>query len=180
MVLAKVGAPARALGFFANALQPSRCPGRLFAWFRTDGSIMDRSKRETLMRKRSLLTVLAFATVFAGAGAETAFADGGSGQPTASASAPPTTAPSGPSAAPSVGVTSTAPAGDRTATPTAAPSTSPQGGQIRAVPSGAPNTGVPASSSNGYGEAAAIGASLAVLVGGSGTVLFRRRLKGRG
>jgi len=133
------------------------------------------------MRTRSLFTVLAFATVLAGAGAESAFADGGSGQPSASASAPPTTAPSGPSAAPSAGATSTAPTTDRSAEPSAAPSTtSPQGGQIRAVPSGAPNTGVPAASSNGHGEAAAIGGSLAVLLASSGTVVARRRLKGRG
>lgn len=128
------------------------------------------------MRTRSLFTVLAFATVLAGAGAETAFADGGSGQPSTSASAPPTTAPRTPSSAP----TTNPPTEDRTAAPSAAPSTtSPQGGQIRAVPSGAPNTGVPASS-NGHGEAAAIGASLAVLLAGSGTVVVRRRLKGRG
>ena len=131
------------------------------------------------MRTRSLFTVLAFATVLAGAGAESAFADGGSGQPSASASTPPTTAPSGPSSAPTA-VPSAPPTVDRSAAPSAAPTTSPQGGQIRAVPSGAPNTGVPTTSSNGHREAAAVGGSLAVLLAGSGTVVARRRLKGRG
>ncbi|MEY9862894.1 hypothetical protein ABH935_008542 [Catenulispora sp. GAS73] len=132
------------------------------------------------MRTRSLFTVLAFATVLAGAGAESAFADGGSGQPSASASTPPTTAPSTRAAAPTA-VPSYPPTTDRSAEPSAAPSTtSPQGGQIRAVPSGAPNTGVPTASSNGHGAEAAIGGSLAVLLGGTGTVVARRRLKGRG
>jgi hypothetical protein len=53
--------------------------------------------------------------------------------------------------------------------------------QITAVPSGAPNTGVPSGGSDGHGEAAAVGASLVALVGGSGTLALRRRkLKGRG
>lgn len=138
------------------------------------------------MRTRSLFTVLAFATVLAGAGAETAFADGGSGQPTAAPSTPSTSTAtpvpsrdaSGPSAAPS-SATATAPATDRSAVPSPAPTTDARGNQITAVPSGAPNTGVPAPSNN-HGETAAIGASLAALAGGSGAVAFRRKLKGRG
>jgi hypothetical protein len=136
------------------------------------------------MRTRSMFTVLAFATVLAGTGVETAFADGGSGQATPVPSAPstqtavPSRDASASTAVPSA-VATTPPATDRSAVPSAAPSTDARGNQITAVPSGAPNTGVPAPS-NSHGETAVIGASLAALVGGSGTMVLRRKLKGRG
>ena len=136
------------------------------------------------MRTRSLLTTRACAAVMTGVGAGTAFAD--------TTSAPTSTAPTteAPSAVPST-PTTTAP-GDPTAVPspsarpTSAPGVMPppvpttdSRNQVRGVPSGAPNTGVPSVKSSGHGEAEALGASL-VLLGGSGTLVLRRRLKGRG
>jgi hypothetical protein len=126
-----------------------------------------------------LLTTLACAAVLVGAGAETAFADSGAvGQPVAS---PPTTSPtSRPSPIPSVEASPTArpTAGSGPAAPPAP--TMGDGRQISVVPSGAPNTGVPPVASDGHGQAAAVGASLVALLGGSGTLVLRRRLKGRG
>ena len=146
------------------------------------------------MRTRSLLTVLACTAVLTGAAAESAFADSTSGQPTAA----PTTdaAAATPTAVPSVPSTPPGPPTAVTTRPSPVPSSStrpstlgtppppmpsvPGDSQITAVPSGAPNTGVAAAASDGHGEAAVAGASLAVLLGGSGTLALRRKLKGRG
>jgi hypothetical protein len=124
------------------------------------------------MRTRSLLTTLAGTFLLAGAGAGTAFAsDAAPSQPSAVPSTPAA------SAVPSAAPTTSVPA---VRVPGALPSTSMSSGQIRVVPSGAPNTGVPATASNGHGEAEAAGAALLVLLGGSGTVLYRRKRTGRG
>lgn len=126
------------------------------------------------MRTRSLFTVLACTAVLAGASAETAaFADS---SPTPSTPSTPSHPPATETAAPGALPTPVPSHVSNVATPV--PSTS--GHQITAVPSGAPNTGVPSPKSDGHGEAEALGASLLVLLGGSGSVVARRKLKGRG
>lgn len=140
------------------------------------------------MRTRSLFTTLACTAVLAGVGAGTAFAadDSAPSQPSVT---PTTTAPRAVPTPVPTSVAASTPASPvpsateaRSGTPTALapPPSLPGSRQIGAVPSGAPNTGVPTTASDGHGEAVAVGASLAVLLGGSGTLVMRRRLKGRG
>jgi hypothetical protein len=139
------------------------------------------------MRTRSLLTTVASTMLLAGAGAGTAFADGTSSQPSAAPTTPSASASSAPASAPSAAPTTAARPAPPAAVPSAsaAPSTAPassRGGadQVGAVPSGAPNTGVPTNTSSGYGAVEAAGAGLVLLLGGSGGVMLRRRTKGQG
>ncbi|MEY9889890.1 hypothetical protein ABIA31_003547 [Catenulispora sp. MAP5-51] len=134
------------------------------------------------MRTRSLLTTVASTMLLAGAGAGTAFADGTSSQPSAAPTTPSASASSAPASAPSAAPTTAArPVPSASAAPSTAPASSRGGSdQVGAVPSGAPNTGVPTNTSNGYGAVEAVGAGLVLLLGGSGGVMLRRRTKGQG
>ncbi|MEY9932679.1 hypothetical protein ABH926_007330 [Catenulispora sp. GP43] len=135
------------------------------------------------MRTR-LFTTVACTMVLAGTGAGTAFASDTSSQPTTapSTAASPSQVPipaasSAPSAAPTTMPSARPSAG---AVPTTPPAPSRGGNQVGAVPSGAPNTGVPSDTSHGPGQAEAAGAGLALLLGGAGGVMLRRRNKARG
>ncbi|WP_344654806.1 sortase-dependent protein [Catenulispora subtropica] len=139
------------------------------------------------MRTRRLLTTLACSVVLAGAGAETAFADSTpTTQPTTTS---PTTAPPPPPSAPTSSSTAPSavpsPVASRPTTPSAPGAMPPPpslagGRQIPAVPSGAPNTGVPTVRSDHQNETAVVGGSLVLLVGGTGTLVLRRRRKAQG
>ncbi|WP_225638817.1 Tat pathway signal sequence domain protein [Streptomyces solaniscabiei] len=124
--------------------------------------------------RRTILSALALACTAVLASAVPAFAD----DPTAAPSSPPSAATPSPTAepsrapAPAPSVSSPAPAAE--------PSSPPAGGQVSAVPEGAPDTGVttPASSGNSDGL---VGAGAGTLLAAGGAVAFvvrRRRATG--
>ncbi|MFF4208735.1 sortase-dependent protein [Streptomyces sp. NPDC001796] len=114
--------------------------------------------------RRTVLSAMALACTAGLAGTVPAFADGASPSPTARA------ATASPSAAP-----------ERTAPPTAAsavPSAAPTRarGQVSVVPSGAPDTGVPAGTSRSVSPGLiGGGAGLALVAGGAAVHVVRRR-----
>ncbi|TKT03049.1 LPXTG cell wall anchor domain-containing protein [Streptomyces lasalocidi] len=124
--------------------------------------------------RRTVLSGLALAGTALFAGAVPAFADASPTQ------VPRTTAATAvPSAGPGTGATPRPAPGTRSAEPTVAPSTVP--GQVRVVPSGAPDTGVAAASAGDSGNTGAlVGGGTAVLAGAGAAFLVVRRRRATG
>ncbi|BBC30282.1 hypothetical protein SGFS_015760 [Streptomyces graminofaciens] len=118
--------------------------------------------------RRTVLSAAALACTAVLAGAVPAFADDASPAPTSRAASQAPTAVPSPAEA-----TKTPDSADATAVPSAEPPREATPGQVSAVPSGAPDTGV-APEESGGGVVA--GSAVAVLaVGGAGVLLVRRR-----
>ncbi|WP_326781417.1 Tat pathway signal sequence domain protein [Streptomyces longwoodensis] len=128
--------------------------------------------------RRTVLSGLALAGTALFAGAVPAFADASPTQVPRTPAA--TTVPSAaPSAAPGTGATPRPAPGTRSAEPTVASSTVP--GQVRVVPSGAPDTGVAATSAGDSGNTGAlVGGGTAVLAGAGAVFLVVRRRRATG
>lgn len=119
------------------------------------------------MRARTLAAALGCTAALAVAGTGTALADGG---------ATPAPVPSAAATGRTAGTdgTHTRPATGSRPAP-AAP------GQVRAVPAGAPDTGVPTSAAGTSGAVrTAMVTGAGVLVAGAGALVLRRRLQGQG
>jgi hypothetical protein len=163
---------------FASSLQPAPLLPRLSARSVTQPPRTGRhDERERFMR-RTVLSALALAATAVLASTVPAFADSATpspaptSRPTATEPAPSAT----PSAEPTRAPSSAAPA------PSASPSRAPGNGQVSVVPSGAPDTGVTATSSDSSGNEGGLigGGAAAVLLAGGGTVFVVRRRRATG